>query len=51
MHRGGSKRNSAQLRNRCALATLGAYHLPPLGAGFFMPEQPPGLADLEQVRR
>ena len=33
---GGEVQKGAQLRNLCATASLGAYHLPPLGAGFFM---------------
>lgn len=44
--RGSKVRMSSQLRNRGARANLGAYHLPPLGAGFFMSDHASRRSDL-----
>ena len=50
VHHDCSTRNNAQLRNRSAMATVGAYHLSPLGAGFFMPADPSRRSELEAKR-
>lgn len=39
-----------QLYARCRPATVGAYHLPPLGAGFFMSGHASRRSDVERTR-